>query len=63
MSNHRLVVGLGIEDLIIVETDDAVLVANKEKSQDIKGIVSLLNKKKFTEGNMHKKALGHGEDL
>ena len=55
MSNHRLVVGLGIEDLIIVETNDAVLVANKEKSQDIKGIVSLLNKKKFTEGNMHKK--------
>ena len=55
MSNHRLVVGLGIEGLIIIETNDAVLVANKEKSQDIKGIVSLLNKKKFTEGNIHKK--------
>ena len=55
MSNHRLVVGLGIEDLIIIETNDAVLIANKERSQDIKEIVSLLNKKKFTEGNIHKK--------
>ena len=55
MSNHRLVVGLGLEDLIIIETNDAVLVASKEKSQDIKGIVSFLKEKKFTEGNTHKK--------
>ena len=54
MSNHRLVVGLGIEGLIIIETNDAVLVEQR-KSQDIKGIVSLLNKEKFTEGNIHKK--------
>ena len=58
-----IIVGLGIEGLIIIETNDAVLVANKEKSQDIKGIVSLLNKKKFTEGNIHKKVLAMGKLL
>ena len=55
MSNHRLIVGLGLDNLIIIETNDAVLVANKARSQDIKGIVSLLNKKQLSEGNMHKK--------
>ena len=54
-SENRLVVGIGLENLIIVETNDAILVANKERSQDIKGIVSLLNKKKFPEANTHKK--------
>ena len=30
-SENRLVIGIGLENLIIVETNDAVLVANKEK--------------------------------
>ena len=54
-SNSRLTVGLDVDDLIIIETNDAVLVANKARSQDIKGIVSLLNEKQLSEGNMHKK--------
>ena len=36
MSENRLVVGLGLKDIVIVETYDAVLVAHKKKSQDIK---------------------------
>ena len=55
MSNSRLVVGLGLENLIIIETNDAILIANKDKSQDIKKIVSILNKKNFEEGRIHKK--------
>ena len=35
-SESRLIVGLGVEDLIVVETNDVMLVANKNKSQDIK---------------------------
>ena len=30
-SENRLVIGIGLENLIIVETNDAILVANKEK--------------------------------
>ena len=41
-SEHRLVVGLGIKDLIIVETDDAVLIASNEHSQKVKNIVKQL---------------------
>ena len=41
--------------MIVVYTKDAVLVANKNFSQEIKGIVSVLNEKKLTEGKQHKK--------
>ena len=34
-SEHRLLVGLGIQNLVVVETDDAVLIANREKSQEV----------------------------
>lgn len=43
-SEHRLVVGLGVEDLVVVETDDVVLVAHRNRAQDIKGIVSRLER-------------------
>ena len=54
-SNSKLLVGLGLEDLIIVDTQDALLVANKKYSQEIKNIVSILNNKNFKEGKQHKK--------
>lgn len=41
-SQHKLVATVGIEDLIVVETKDAVLVAHKDKVQDVKGIVDQL---------------------
>lgn len=41
-ATHRLVATLGIEDLIIVETKDAVLVAHKDQVQDVKMIVDRL---------------------
>ena len=41
-SETRLVSAVGVEDLIIVETADAVMVAHKDKVQDVKNIVNKL---------------------
>ncbi len=54
-SESKLVVGLDIEDLIIVETADAVLVTKKESSQKVKEIVDLLKLKNFKEAISQKK--------
>ena len=54
-SEHRLVVGLGIQDLIVVETDDAVLIANHEQAQNVKNIVKQLEKDGSPEGKAHRK--------
>jgi len=54
-SEHRLIVGIGIENLIVVETNDAILVANREHSQNIGNIVKSLNPSEFPEGKMHRK--------
>ena len=51
----RLVVGIGLEDLIVIETSDAVLVANKQDSQEVKNIVKRLEEEGITEGREHKK--------
>jgi len=54
-SESKLVVGLEIENLIIVETIDAVLVTRKESSQKVKDIVDLLKKRNFNEATSPKK--------
>lgn len=41
-SQDKLVATVGIDNLVIVETKDAVLVAHKDKVQDVKGIVGQL---------------------
>lgn len=53
-ADHRLVTLLGVEDLIVVETSDAVLVANKNASQDVKKIVDRLKKNQRTEADLHR---------
>ncbi len=55
IANHRLVSTVGVNDLIVIETADAVLVANKEQSQDVKAIVSQLEASKREEKNLHRK--------
>ena len=54
-SEHRLVVGLGVEDLVVVETDDVVLVAHRDRAQDVKGIVGLLEQEGAPESKAHRK--------
>lgn len=54
-ATSRLVSLVGVEDLIVVETPDAVLVAQKSRSQDVKHIVAQLQKTKREEHTLHRK--------
>ncbi len=54
-SEHRLVVGLGVENLVVVETDDAVLIADRAKAQEIKSVVKQLEADGSPEGKAHRK--------
>ena len=54
-ANHRLVTAVGMKDQIIVETADAVLVAPRERAQDVKEIVNKLKSKKRDEVDIHPK--------
>ena len=54
-SSNRLVSVIGISDLVIVDTQDALLVANKKYSQNIKNIVNQLKKNNRPEADNHRK--------
>ena len=54
-SSGRLVSAVGVKNLIIVETADAVLVADRGHSQDVKRIVARLEEQKRPEKNLHRK--------
>ena len=54
-ASSRLVALVGVSDLVVVETADAVLVASKSRSQDVKHIVNQLNAQKREEHNLHRK--------
>lgn len=54
-ASSRLVSLVGVSDLIVVETPDAVLVADKSRSQDVKHIVSQLQATKREEHTLHRK--------
>jgi mannose-1-phosphate guanylyltransferase len=40
--NHRLVVTIGVKDLVVVDTGDVLLVCDRDQAQMIKQIVGLL---------------------
>jgi len=54
-SEHRLVVGLGVEDLVVVETDDVVLVAHRDRAQEVKAIVGRLERDGAPESKAHRR--------
>jgi mannose-1-phosphate guanylyltransferase len=54
MAEKRLVAALGVDDLVVVETMDAVLVARKDKAQEIKSLVEQLKKAGRTEHITHR---------
>jgi len=53
-AESRLVTTVGVRDLVIVETQDAVLVADKSKAQEVKQIVERLKNEKREEENFHR---------
>ena len=54
-SDKRLLVGIGLENLIVAETNDAILIAEKSQSQKVKEIVNILKENNFYEGESHSK--------
>lgn len=42
LGHSRLIAGIGLEDLLVVETDDVILVAKKGESQKVKDLVAEL---------------------
>ncbi len=55
LSTGRLISAIGLEDIIVVETKDAVLVAPKKRAQDVKAIVKDLKDNGRNEAIIHKK--------
>lgn len=41
-SDHKMIAALGIDNIILVETNDVILVCNKERAQEVKRIVEEL---------------------
>ncbi len=54
-SSHRLVSAVGVNNLVIIETADAVMVADRSQSQHVKRIVSQLSNKAREEHVLHRK--------
>jgi mannose-1-phosphate guanylyltransferase/mannose-6-phosphate isomerase len=54
-AEKRLVSVLGLSDVVVVETDDAVLIASKEEAQNVKDIVGKLDAANRTEHLSHRR--------
>ena len=54
-ASNRLVALAGVENLVVIETADAVLVADRSRCQDVKQIVTLLNQQSREEHALHRK--------
>ena len=54
-ASSRLVSTVGLDNIVVIETADAVLVADRSKSQDVKFIVNQLEARQREEKNLHRK--------
>ena len=54
-SSGRLIAGLGLQDLAIVDTPDALLVLDRNRAQDVKALVDRLNAEGRSETNNHRR--------
>jgi mannose-1-phosphate guanylyltransferase len=43
--SDRMVVTIGVNDLVIVDTDDAILVCHRDRAQDVKDVVRQLKER------------------
>ena len=53
-SEEKLIVSIGLENVIVIETKDAVLVAKKDYSEALKNALSLMKQKGLNEAENHK---------
>ena len=56
-SDDRLIAAIGLEDFVVVDTKDAVLIAPKNRVQEVKKLVSKLDKRGRTEHIDHREVL------
>ncbi|CAB3782150.1 Mannose-1-phosphate guanylyltransferase RfbM [Pararobbsia alpina] len=56
-AEHRMVAAIGLDNIVIVETADAVLVARRDKSQEVKRIVERLNASGRQESITHRRVV------
>jgi mannose-1-phosphate guanylyltransferase/mannose-6-phosphate isomerase len=54
-ADHKLVSVVGLDSIVVIETSDAILVINRNQSQEVKLLVNLLNAQKREEKNLHRK--------
>ncbi len=54
-ATSRLVTLVGVDDLVVIETPDAVLVADRSRSQDVKAVVNQLQSTGREEHALHRK--------
>lgn len=54
-SEKKLIAAVGLQNVVIVESDDAIMVADMSKVQQVKNVVSLLRAKNRTETQTHRK--------
>lgn len=54
-AQHRIVAAVGVNDLVVVETADAVLVAHKDHAQDVKRITERLDAEGRCESEFHRR--------
>ncbi|QPG04354.1 mannose-1-phosphate guanylyltransferase/mannose-6-phosphate isomerase [Salinimonas marina] len=50
----RLISVIGLDDVVVVETKDAIMVAHKDKAQDIKNVVNRLKQEQRPEYQFHR---------
>ena len=54
---HRPVVALGTHDLLIIDTPDAVLVAQRDAAEQVKDVVAMLEQGNATQAALHRKVV------
>lgn len=70
VADDHLIAAIGVDDLVVVDTSDALLIAKKDRVQDVKKIVDLIKVGKRSEHLIHRKVyrpwgsyegIGYGE--
>jgi mannose-1-phosphate guanylyltransferase/mannose-6-phosphate isomerase len=54
LGNKRLIVTIGLENLIVVDTPDALLITKKDKTEEVRKVVDILKKNKRQEHYLHR---------
>ncbi|MDP1708717.1 MAG: mannose-1-phosphate guanylyltransferase/mannose-6-phosphate isomerase [Gammaproteobacteria bacterium] len=55
IAQHRFLAAVGLEDIIVIETSDAVLVAHKDHAQNVREIVNRLKAEERSEYQQHRR--------